>query len=501
MTTLVFAGNQFKYEMENVAKLFFPLAHFHFDYDGKCPEDDYILFEQADVPDGIHLAVHIRLPDYRADDEKVLPAGTAPNLCEEELARQLYRMLEQHTGVHPQWGILTGVRPVKLVQRGLAEGKSDGEIRSELKERDLVSDHKLDLALKIAHVQAEVLRDLRPRDYSLYLSIPYCPSRCSYCSFVSQSVTGKKAQELLPKYLMALIKELRETAALADRQQLRLRSIYLGGGTPTVLSASQLRQLTGAVKQYFPEVGKVEYTIEAGRPDTITPEKLEVIRESGATRISINPQTFSDEVLARIGRKHTAQDVIDCYHMAREMGFDDINMDLIAGLPGDSYEGFCHSLLTARDLRPENITVHSLTVKRSSALYAQIDEMEDYRPVQRMMDFAAETLMEAGYDPYYLYRQKNTVGNLENVGYAFPGHWGEYNIYIMEEVQSILACGAGAVSKAVLPGKIERVYNFKYPYEYIGQFSDILERKGVLEGWVASLPAPDGRKEGLYEEK
>ena len=194
-------------------------------------------------------------------------------------------------------------------------------------------------------------------------------------------------------------------------------------------------------------------------------------------------------MLRRIGRKHSAQDVIDCYHMAREMGFTDINMDLIAGLPGDTYEGFCKSLLTARDLGPENITVHSLTVKRSSALYAEIGEMEDYRPVQRMMDFTAETLMAAGYDPYYLYRQKNTVGNLENVGYARPGHWGQYNIYIMEEVQSILACGAGAVSKVVRPGRIDRVYNFKYPYEYIGQFSDILERKGELEAMLLALPA------------
>ncbi len=494
MTTLVFAGNRYKYEMENVAKLFFPLAHFHFDYEGRCPAADYILFAKEDRPEGVCLSVRADLPGYRAESENTLPAGTPDNLCEEELARQLYRLLEAHTGIHPQWGILTGVRPVKLVQKRLLEGKTDEEVRAELKSRDLVSDHKLDLALKVAHVQAPILSGIRPRDYSLYLSIPYCPSRCSYCSFVSQSVTGKKAVELLPKYLMALIKELRETARLAERQGMRLRSVYLGGGTPTVLSASQLRQLTGAVRQYFPGIGAVEYTIEAGRPDTITPEKLEVIKESGATRISINPQTFSDEVLMRIGRKHTARDTADCFHMAREMGFDDINMDLIAGLPGDSYEGFCRSLLTARDLSPENITVHSLTVKRSSALYAGLGEMEDYRPVQKMMDFAAGTLMAAGYDPYYLYRQKNTVGNLENVGYARPGHWGEYNIYITEEAQSILACGAGAVSKAVLPGKIERVYNFKYPYEYIGQFQDILERKGELEEKLSLLPAAERRR-------
>ena len=489
MTTLVFIGNDFKYEMENVAKLFFPLAHFHFVYDEAPPESDYILFKREQGEDSVSLSVQVELPAWQGKSGKEFSFTEMPddNACEAELARQLFTLLHEMTGLRPQWGILTGVRPVKLVQKRLAAGFGDEAVRAEMKEKNFVTDHKLDLALKIAHVQENVLKNLEPRDYSLYLSIPYCPSRCSYCSFVSHAVTGKKAQELLPKYLMALIKELRVTAELAERQGLRLRSIYLGGGTPTVLSASQLRQLTGAVKQYFPHVGEIEYTIEAGRPDTITPEKLEVIKDSGATRISINPQTFSDEVLQGVGRKHTAQDVIDCYHMAREMGYDDINMDLIAGLPGDTYEGFCKSLDTAAELAPENITVHSLTVKRSSALYSQLSEMEDYRPVQRMMDYTAEKLMAAGYDPYYLYRQKNTVGNLENVGYARPGHWGEYNIYIMEEVQTILACGAGAVSKVVLPGRLERVYNFKYPYEYLDRFSDILDRKKTLEQFLEMI--------------
>lgn len=483
MTTLVFIGNNYKYEMENVTKLFFPLAHFHFVYDEAPPENDYIRFVKEAVSTGVRLAVEVRLPSWQGESGKTFSAAEMPddNACEAELARQLFTLLQQMTGIRPQWGILTGVRPVKLVQKRLSAGLDDQAVRAEMKEKNFVTDHKLDLALKIAHVQENILSDLAPRDYSLYLSIPYCPSRCSYCSFVSHAVTGKKAQELLPKYLMALIKELRATSELAERQGMNLRSVYLGGGTPTVLSASQLKQLTDVIRQYFPRIGEIEYTIEAGRPDTITPEKLEVIKNSGATRISINPQTFSDEVLRGVGRKHSAQDVVDCYHLAREMGFDDINMDLIAGLPGDTYEGFCRSLDTAVGLAPENITVHSLTVKRSSALYSQLSEMEDYRPVQKMMDYTAQTLMGAGYDPYYLYRQKNTVGNLENVGYARPGYWGRYNIYIMEEVQTILACGAGAVSKVVLPGKLERVYNFKYPYEYLEQFSDILDRKKKLE--------------------
>lgn len=489
-TALVFEGNSFKYEMENVTKLFFPLRHFAFRYDGICPEENFIFFSMRELGDGnVRLLVQICLPAEKesgpivCQEESVMPVGLPENQYESELARLLYTQLSQHTGIRPAWGILTGVRPVKLVQKRLAAGMDDDQIRREMTGQDLVSEGKISLALKIAHVQHQMLQGGTSRDYSLYLSIPYCPSRCSYCSFVSQSISGKKAQELLPRYLMALIKELRVTAELAQKHQLRLRSIYLGGGTPTVLSASQLRQLTGAVKDYFLKENSslpIEYTIEAGRPDTITPEKLEVIKGSGATRISINPQTFSDEVLRRIGRAHTAQDVIDCYHLARSMGFDDINMDLIAGLPGDDYEGFCRSLETAISLRPENITVHSLTVKRSSALYAGIEEMEDYRPVQKMMDYASSRLMAERYDPYYLYRQKNTVGNLENVGYALPGHWGAYNIYIMEEIQNILACGGGAVSKVVKPGGLERIYNFKYPYEYLDRFSDILDRKQQL---------------------
>ncbi len=495
---LVFLGNSFKYEMENVTKLFFPLGHFTFFYDEQPPEgSEYILFS-LQKGEEVRLRVRISLEEADSEKDSTLPGGLKENEYESELARLLYAQLLSITGIRPQWGILTGVRPVKLVQNRIRLGQSDEQICADMGERDLVSGEKLSLALTIAHVQERFLKQLSPKDYSLYLSIPYCPSRCSYCSFVSQSITGKKAQELLPKYLMGLMKELRETARLAEEKGLNLKSVYLGGGTPSVLSASQLRQLTGAVHSYFPGIGSIEYTIEAGRPDTITPEKLEAIRESGATRISINPQTFSDEVLRRVGRKHTAQDVIDCYRMARSMGFDDINMDLIAGLPGDDYEGFCRSLDTARSLRPENITVHSLTVKRSSALYSELDEMEDYRPVQRMMDYTSEMLMKDGYDPYYLYRQKNTVGNLENVGYALPGHWGEYNIYIMEEVQTILACGAGAVSKVVSPGRLDRVYNYKYPYEYLNQFSDILERKKELGRLIdASLSEWEGENNGI----
>ncbi|MDD6033347.1 MAG: coproporphyrinogen dehydrogenase HemZ, partial [Oscillospiraceae bacterium] len=328
--------------------------------------------------------------------------------------------------------------------------------------------------------QQELLKGDQPRDYSLYLSIPYCPSRCSYCSFVSHAITGKKALELVPKYVRTLVRELSLTAEIAKEAGLRLRSVYIGGGTPTALTAAQLREVTNAVRSYFPLTPDVEYTIEAGRADTLDEEKLRVIKEAGAGRISINPQTFSDSVLQAIGRKHTAEDVVRCYELAREIGFDSINMDFIAGLPTDTYESFCRSIDRAVELAPENITVHTLAIKRSSDLFASGYVTEDYRPAQRMVEYAYERLTAAGYLPYYLYRQKNIVGNLENVGYAKPGHFGRYNVYIMEEVQTILAAGAGAVSKAVLPDDLVRVYNYKYPNEYITGFEDILARKRDL---------------------
>lgn len=484
---LCFNGNDFKYEMENIARLFYPLRKFDYFYEPEqLPDGDYIhIFRE--MGEETLLRVTVREGDFTGSRESTLPAGLPDGEQELELGRLLYRVLEGHTGITPQWGILTGVRPVKWVQQRLRSGMDKTTIASELKEKLYLSDRKLELAMQIADAQQELLAGDHPRDYSLYISIPYCPSRCSYCSFVSHAITQKKALELVPKYVKTLVKEIYFTAEMARNTGLRLRSVYIGGGTPTALTAAQLREVTNAVKACFPLSPDIEYTIEAGRADTIDEEKLQVIKEAGAGRISINPQTFSDSVLAAIGRKHSAEDVADCYRLARKVGFDSINMDFIAGLPTDTYESFCRSIDRAVELDPENITVHTLSIKRSSALFAEGHVTEDYRPTQAMVEYAYEKLTAAGYLPYYLYRQKNIVGNLENVGYAKPGHFGRYNVYIMEEVQTILACGAGAVSKVVLPDDIQRVYNFKYPYEYISQFDDIIERKKSLIPLLESL--------------
>lgn len=333
------------------------------------------------------------------------------------------------------------------------------------------------MAKAIADLQEPILKaGSAPKTYSLYIGIPFCPSRCSYCSFVSCNLD--RDRKLVQPYVDCLCREVEAIRDEADEAGLKLCSIYIGGGTPTSLSAAQLRQLMGTVRDCFDLSAIVEYTVEAGRPDCTDAEKLAVIKEYGATRISINPQTFSDEVLANIGRRHSAQDILDCYAEARAAGHDDINMDLIAGLPGDTVEGFEKSLRQAIALDPENITVHTLTLKRASRIVIEDQKENDYADVAAMLE-KCHLLAEAGYRPYYLYRQKNTLQNLENVGWCKPGHEGYYNIYIMEEVQTILSAGAGGSTKLVADGgkRMQRIFNFKYPTEYIQRFDEVLERK------------------------
>jgi oxygen-independent coproporphyrinogen-3 oxidase len=347
-----------------------------------------------------------------------------------------------------------------------------------LKNQYLVSPEKLELAQNILEIQRPVIRGTGPKDFSLYVSIPFCPSRCVYCSFVSHDIEGVK--KLLPEYLAKLREELIRTGSIAARMGLRLRTIYIGGGTPTVLSAEQLGALMTTIGESFDLSALREYTVEAGRPDSVTQEKLAVLKQMGADRVSVNPQTMDDAVLARIGRKHTAAETLAAYALARETGFGCINMDLIAGLPGDSLAGFRRTVEEVAALAPENITVHTLTVKRSSRLREEGGAMDT--EAGAMVDYAGSYLAARGYLPYYLYRQKGTVQNLENTGYALPGSEGLYNVFIMEEVQTILAVGAGAVTKLVgADGRITRAPNYKFPYEYIARFDETLRRKDRIE--------------------
>ena len=461
------------YDVEHLVRIFYPMAPLTL----TPPEDGEDCLWAGCGPEG--LRVTVRENGRSKTAAAPLPAGETPEFA---LASLTYGLLREWTGLRPPWGKMTGVRPVRLIHDKRAAGWTEAEIDRLFLERFDCSEEKYRMAKAIAGLQKPILRrGSQPRAYSLYIGIPFCPSRCSYCSFVSCNLD--RDRKLVQPYVDCLCREVEAIRDEAARAGLNLQSIYIGGGTPTSLSADQLRQLMGTVRDCFDLTQIQEYTVEAGRPDCTDREKLEVIREYGATRISINPQTFSDEVLAAIGRRHSAQAILDCFTEARAAGHKDINMDLIAGLPGDTVEGFERSLRQAIALDPENITVHTLTLKRASRIVMEDQQDNTYADVAAMLE-KCSLLKEAGYQPYYLYRQKNTLQNLENVGWCKPGHEGYYNIYIMEEVQTILSAGAGGSTKLVADGgkRMQRIFNFKYSNEYIQRFAEVLERKkGVAE--------------------
>lgn len=466
-------------------KLFLPLETFEFIFEEDAPEGDKAVISKEDTDGGFRLTC-----DVVCGGKQIVKSGETADegCCELILCQLLYKIMSEITGIVPEWGCLTGIRPVKKVNALLDEGRTKSEIFAELKGKYFTSDRKLELAYQTAVTQKKYFDSLDRRSFSLYISIPFCPSRCSYCSFVSHSIESAGAKKLLPEYVKMLCGEIEQTAHIADELGLHADTIYIGGGTPTSLSAEQLEAVMGAVKKSF-DISKIrEYTVEAGRSDTITAQKLEVIKKNGATRISVNPQTMNDNVLKAIGRRHTAQDVIDAYRLARRLGFDNINMDTIAGLPTDTPDGFRHTIDTLCGLDPESITIHTLTVKRSSALFGQDNINVDSR-ISDMVNYGQNALGERGYLPYYLYRQKNTVDNLENVGYAKDGFECLYNIYIMEEAQTILAVGAAGSTKLVNPdtGKIERLFNYKFPYEYISRHEKMLEKKQKIYTFYENL--------------
>ena len=456
------------YDVEHLVRLFYPMAPLTLT--PPAPEEDCVWASCG--PGGLTALVRERGRSRTA--AAPLPETDSPAFA---LASLTYGLLREWTGLRPPWGKMTGVRPVRLIHDKRAAGWPEADIDRLFLQRYDCSAEKYRMAKAIADLQEPILRrGGEERAYSLYIGIPFCPSRCSYCSFISCNLD--RDHKLVQPYVDCLCRELAAIRAEADAAGLHLQTVYIGGGTPTSLSAAQLRQLMGTVRELFPLDGLEEYTVEAGRPDCTDAEKLAVLKEYGATRISINPQTFSDQVLAGIGRRHSAQDILDCYAAARAAGHDDINMDLIAGLPGDTVEGFERSLRTAIALDPENITVHTLTLKRASRIVMDQQEDNRYADVAAMLDRCA-LLPAAGYRPYYLYRQKNTLQNLENVGWSKPGREGYYNIYIMEEVQTILSAGAGGSTKLVDAAghRMQRIFNFKYPNEYIQRFDEVLARK------------------------
>lgn len=380
---------------------------------------------------------------------------------------------------HP-WGSMTGIRPVKRVREFMDEGKCNDEIESIFKTNYGVSDEKIKIALSIAKKERELVKDIPKNSISLYIGIPFCPSKCVYCSFMSMA--AKQMAPFVEPYLNALYREIDATKKIIEDLGLTIETVYIGGGTPTTLIALELDNLLYKLFQTF-DLSKVkEFTIEAGRPDTITKPKLDVMRKYGISRISINPQTMNQRTLELIGRKHSTEQITEAYQLARDCGFDTINMDVIAGLPEESLEDFQYTLDSVCTLSPENITVHTLYIKRAS----EFNRSQNFLPrtegevVSQMIAYSYEKMAKEGYEPYYLYRQKNILGDQENTGFGKPGHEGLYNIFMMEEIQSIFSLGVGGVTKLVKGSRIERIFNFKDVVEYLKRFDEIIERKKFI---------------------
>lgn len=398
------------------------------------------------------------------------------------LKRKLFLLLTQYTGKIIPWGILTGIRPVKLVNELIDMKLTKEDILCALQKDYFVTENKSRLLYEVADNQRELFTESRGNSISLYVGIPFCPTRCLYCSFSSSTISQYK--KMVDAYVDTLLKEIRHTAQLMREKGLVVESIYIGGGTPTSLNERQLSRLLSGIEECIDLTYLREYTLEAGRPDTITIEKLKVIKNSRVSRISINPQTMNEKTLVRIGRFHTPEDVVNAFKASRDMGFDNINMDLICGLPGEDVEMFGETLKKIKELNPDSLTVHTMAIKRASQLTKEIEKYSlktQYVDSAVMVDMARECSKEMGLKPYYLYRQKNILGNLENVGYSKFGMECLYNIQIMEERQTILACGAGAVTKVVFPmNRLERSFNVKSVEEYIGRIDEMLKRKANI---------------------
>ncbi|WP_203248675.1 coproporphyrinogen III oxidase [Sporosarcina beigongshangi] len=394
----------------------------------------------------------------------------------------LLEALEQATGMQQSWGILTGIRPMKLYHKYRQQGNSTEQAQQLLMDRHRISSEKSELLAKIADVQLRSVPDLYDlkNEVSIYIGIPFCPTKCAYCTFPAYAIHRKNGR--VESFLDGLHEEIREMGKWLTERNMAITTIYFGGGTPTSIEAEEMDALYETMYASFPNMENVrEVTVEAGRPDTITPAKIEVLKKWGIDRISVNPQSYTDETLKAIGRHHSVQETVDKFWLSRNMGMKNINMDLIIGLPNEGIEEFKHSLEETAKMQPESLTVHTLSFKRASEMTRNKDKYKvaDRQTVEQMMKLGEQWNAENGYEPYYLYRQKNILGNLENVGYAKPEEESIYNIVIMEEVQTIIGVGCGASSKFIDPttGKITQFYNPKDPAAYILTFEDAIDKK------------------------
>lgn len=469
-------NHNFHFELENLTRLFFPNEKITVIRDFSEPQPPYIYTEVSDK-----ITISVNIGSFNKSETVVKKLTDDDN--ELVSAQLLYKLLCDFTGLTQPWRILTGVRPVKLLRR-LAEESNEEQAVKKFEKDFFVSNEKIALSRETEHNERKILELSKPESFSLYVGIPFCPSRCSYCSFVMASI--ERAEKLIEPYTKLLCEEIKRTAEIANKLGLRLETVYFGGGTPTTLSAEQLDTVLGTVNKSFDMSTCREFTVEAGRPDTIDIAKLFALKENKVDRISINPQTVNDEVLKTIGRKHTAQQFFDAFELARKCGFDNINTDLIAGLPTDTPESFKNSLDSIVRLNAECITVHTLCMKRASRLTTEgvTLDLQQARDARKMLVYTQNILGQNEYIPYYMYRQSRMVGNLENVGWSKRGFESLYNVYVMDETHTILACGSGGVTKLKRnnPDYLERIFNFKYPYEYIDRFDELIQRKsGIMQ--------------------
>lgn len=475
-------GHDYKYEIAELFKLF--TTQFKF-----IKEDEK--FEKTLINEFIKDEDYIKSTTkyYENNDLKLCKEEVfnINSLNEEEIKkksktiikRSIFKVLSELYDTYVPWGILTGIRPVKIVHSLLDEGLSEVEIRQNLKDNYLIKDEKIDLALDIAKRERVFIYPIDKNKISLYVSIPFCPTRCVYCSFPSNPM--KQFGHLRENYVKAIVKEIKGLAKLLKETNKEIETLYIGGGTPTTLEAEQLDNLIKALFMELDLTKIKEFTVEAGRPDTITREKLEVMKKHNVTRISINPQTMNNETLVKIGRDHNVDDIVRCFNMARDLGFNNINMDIILGLVDENVEMVRNTLERIKELSPESLTVHTLAIKRASTLKENLDkyELTRYEEMVSMINLSMEYAKSMGLNPYYMYRQKHMLGNLENIGYAKEGFECIYNIQIMEEKQSNLAVGAGAISKYVYvdEDRIERTDNVKNVEIYIDRVDEMIERK------------------------
>lgn len=472
---IIVKNHPYRYDMENISTIFFPYEKIKI-FENDCEETD-------DVTVITEVNGNILTVAANVYDKHKTQSVTADENADRKsmMSVLLYNVLSEILEITYPWGLLYGVRPARRMH-ALTDAFSENGAKKIFKEKYLVNHAKTELTATVMHSENKIIALSGCKSFSLYISIPFCPTRCSYCSFVSHSI--ENTVKLVEPYVDLLIKEIEETGIYAKRFGLRLETVYFGGGTPTTLSAKQLSRIFLAVQKNFDLSTVREYTVEAGRPDTVTEEKLCALKSAGITRISINPQTFNDDVLKTIGRQHSAKDTVSAFELARKCGFDNINMDFIAGLPGEDVPSFEKSIGKGIELYAESITVHTLSLKSGAYMATKeaVFDSSSKKIVASMVDYSNEMLSQNGYYPYYMYRQGKSLGNLENVGWCRAGFECLYNIFMMDETHTVLSVGAGAVIKLKnqYTGKIERIYNYKYPYEYIDRFDEILNRKNSI---------------------